>query len=453
MNRIRNKYIVVAGGARSGVAVASLLHRHGAKVLLSEAGKVQAGFRDRLVREQIPFEEGGHSSAAHQGDMLVVSPGIGDDAPVVRSYSERGVPVYSEIEVASWFCNSRIVAVTGSNGKTTVVHWLADMWMRAGRPYLLAGNVGTAFSDVVEQTGSGVDVLLEVSSFQLDHIDRFRASVAILLNITPDHLDRYKNMFEYYIASKMQLVANQTSEDTLIYGFDDPVVRAQVEQLAQGGHRATMLPFSSETMVPGACLRNGIISLEPPNRTEKIMDADHLALRGTHNVRNGLAVALAARVCEIAKESIRESLSGFEGVPHRLQKVRVHQDIAWYNDSKATNVNAVWYALSSFQSSVILVLGGRDKGNDYSELYEEVRRKVKAIVAIGESRSDIVAAFAGMVPVVPVGGTMTDIVREAHSLAVSGDTVLLSPACSSFDMFENYEDRGHKFIQSVMALQ
>lgn len=183
------------------------------------------------------------------------------------------------------------------------------------------------------------------------------------------------------------------------------------------------------------------------------MAVDQLALRGTHNVRNGLAVAMAARVCEIAKEPIRESLSRFEGVPHRLQKVRVHRDIAWYNDSKATNVNAVWYALTSFQSPVVLVLGGRDKGNDYGELYEEVRKKVKAIVAIGESRNTIVRAFAGIVPVVPVGGGMTDIVREAHNLAASGDTVLLSPACSSFDMFENYEDRGHKFIQSVMALQ
>ena len=453
MNRIRNKYVVVAGAARSGVAVASLLHRHGAKVLLTEAGRVQAAFRDRLAREQIQFEEEGHSPASNQGDMLVVSPGIGDDAPLVRGYLERGAAVYSEIEVASWLCRSRIVAVTGSNGKTTVVNWLADIWKRAGRPYLLAGNVGTAFSDVVEQTGSGVDVLLEVSSFQLDHIDRFRASVAILLNITPDHLDRYKNMFEYYIASKMRLVANQTTEDTLIYGFDDPVVKAQADRLAAAGHPAAMFPFSSEAMVPGACLRDGMLCLEPLNRTEKLMAVDQLALRGRHNVRNGLAVALAARVCEIDKEPIRESLSRFEGVPHRLQKVRVHEGITWYNDSKATNVNAVWYALSSFQGPVVLVLGGRDKGNDYGELYEEVRRKVKAVVAVGESRNTIVRAFAGIVPVVPVDGSMTDIVGEAGRLAESGDTVLLSPACSSFDMFENYEDRGHKFIQSVMALQ
>lgn len=452
MTRIDTKYFVVAGAARSGVAVAELLQRKGARVLVSDAGSVAPEYRKRLQRAGIAFEENGHTDKAMQGDILVVSPGVPDEAPIVTSYTEAGRAVVSEIEVASWYCKSRIIAVTGSNGKTTVVNWLADVWKRAGRPCLLSGNIGTAFSEVVEQTSPDVDVILEVSSFQLDHIDRFHAGVAVLLNITPDHLNRYQNRFENYVRSKMQLPRHQTDEDILIYGYDDPVVREQVKKLAELPSHPEMLPFSSENSVAGACLKDGIIRVQYDRTTEEVLPMRELALPGKHNVRNGLAVALAARVCEIDKEPIRESLGSFEGVPHRLQKVRVLDGVTWYNDSKATNVNAVWYALSSFSGPVILIMGGRDKGNDYSELIPEIREKVKAIVAIGEGRDAIKAQLDHVAPVIRFADSMQDAVKKCYLQAAGGDVVLMSPACASFDMFESFEDRGYMFIQSVMAL-
>ncbi len=452
MNRIENQHIVVAGAARSGVAVAELMQRNGAIVLVTDAGTIAPEFRERLEAAGLRFEENGHSKEAMDGDLLVISPGVPSDAPLVRAWQESGRPVVSEIEVASWFCKSRIIAVTGSNGKTTVVNWLADVWNRAGRKSLLAGNVGTAFSEVVGRTSPDVDVILEVSSFQLDHIDRFRAQVAVLLNITPDHLNRYQNQFEHYIASKMQLPGHQTAEDTLIYGYDDPVVKQQIERLSQDAPHPALLPFSSEMEVPGACIRDGVIRLQFDSIREEILAMQQIALPGKHNVRNGLAVALAARVCEIEKDPIRESLTSFEGVPHRLQKVREVDGVTWYNDSKATNVNAVWYALSSFTHPVVLIMGGRDKGNDYSELIPEIRKKVKAVIAIGEGRDAIKAQLDDAVPVIRFADSMQDAVRLSWLEAGRGDVVLLSPACASFDMFDSYEDRGHKFIQAVMTL-
>ncbi|MGM0739903.1 MAG: UDP-N-acetylmuramoyl-L-alanine--D-glutamate ligase, partial [Bacteroidota bacterium] len=331
-------------------------------------------------------------------------------------------------------------------------NWLADVWKRAGRACLLAGNIGTAFSEVVEQTSPDVDLILEVSSFQLDHIDRFRARVAVLLNITPDHLNRYHNQFEEYIASKMQLPLHQTKDDTLIYGYDDPVVKEQVGKLTSRPDSPSTLPFSSEVEVPGIFLRNGIIRIQTDRMDEEVLPMKQLALPGKHNIRNGLAVALAARICEIDKGPIRESLSRFEGVPHRLQRVREAEGVIWFNDSKATNVNAVWYALTSFSRPVILIMGGRDKGNDYSELASEIRKKVKLIVAIGEARDAIHEQLEGVAPVIWFADSMQDAVQKCYIKAERGDVVLLSPACASFDMFESYEDRGLRFIQAVMAL-
>ncbi len=452
MTKVENRHIVVAGAARSGVAVALLLHRKGARVFVSDIGTVADGHRARLEEAGIPFEERGHTDRAMEGDLLVLSPGVPTDAPIVRAWKRAEKQVVAEIEVASWYCKSRIIAVTGSNGKTTVVTWLADVWKRAGRAHLLAGNVGTAFSEVVEQTSEDVDVILEVSSFQLDHIDRFRARVAVLLNITPDHLNRYHNQFEEYIASKMQLPGHQTRDDVLIYGYDDPVVKNQVEKLSSRPDAPTLLPFSSEVEVPGIYLRDGIIRIQTNRFDEEVMPMKQMALPGKHNLRNGLAVALAARICEIDKGPIRESLSGFEGVPHRLQKVRDLDGVAWYNDSKATNVNAVWYALTSFNRPVILIMGGRDKGNDYTELATEIRKKVKLVVAIGEGKEAIRGQLQGIAPVIWFADSMQDAVQKCYMKAERGDVVLLSPACASFDMFESYEDRGLRFMQSVMTL-
>lgn len=452
MTRIENQHIVVVGGARSGTAAAELLHRKGATVLVTDTGTLKPEFRERLDKAGIEYEEAGHSDRAMKGDLLVVSPGVPDEAPVIRDYKAEGKRVVSEIEVASWYCKSRIIAVTGSNGKTTVVNWLSDVWKRAGRSCLLAGNVGTAFSEVVDRTSPDVDVILEVSSFQLDHIERFRARVAVLLNITPDHLNRYQNQFEYYIASKMKLPGHQSDEDILIYGYDDPVVRDQVEKLMQQASHPVPLPFSSEAGVSGACLQDGIIRIQTETINEEVLPMKQIALPGKHNMRNGLAVALTARVCEIDKEPIRESLTSFEGVPHRLQKVRELDGVIWYNDSKATNVNAVWYALSSFTRPVILIMGGRDKGNDYSELSSEIRKKVKVIVAIGEGRNEIKAQLEEAAPVIRFADSMQEAVQKCYMSADRGDVVLMSPACASFDMFDSYEDRGFAFIRSVMAL-
>ncbi|MDI6401721.1 UDP-N-acetylmuramoyl-L-alanine--D-glutamate ligase [Balneolaceae bacterium ANBcel3] len=452
MNSVNGKHIVIAGAARSGVAVAELLARKGAHVLVSDSGCIATKFRKRLTENHILFEEGVHSEASFEGDMLVLSPGVPSDAAIVRAYLERNCPVFSEIEVASWFCKSKIIAVTGSNGKTTVVNWLADVWKRAGRPYLLAGNVGTAFSEVVDQTSEEVDVILEVSSFQLDHIDRFRARVGVILNITPDHLNRYQNQFENYVRSKMNLPKNQTTEDSLIYGYDDPVVKKQMEAWSDQKKHPALLPFSIEVDVPGACLRDGILRIQTGTIEEDILSMKQIALPGNHNLRNGLAVALAARICEIDKDYIRESLSSFEGVPHRLQKVRDLEGVEYYNDSKATNVNAVWYALSSFRKPLVLIMGGRDKGNDYSELKKELLEKARAIIAIGEGKEAIREQLKDAVPMMLEAETMSDAVQKSYRIARSGDVVLLSPACASFDMFESYEDRGLKFIQAVMAL-
>ncbi|TVQ69326.1 MAG: UDP-N-acetylmuramoyl-L-alanine--D-glutamate ligase [Balneolaceae bacterium] len=452
MTLVEQQDIVVAGAARSGVAVAMLLKRKGARVFVSDIGKISEEHRSRLEQAGIPFEEQGHTDKARAGDLLVLSPGVPSDAPIVRAWKNAGKQVVAEIEVASWYCKSRIIAVTGSNGKTTVVNWLADVWKRAGRSCLLAGNIGTAFSEVVEQTSEEVDVILEVSSFQLDHIDRFRARVGVLLNITPDHLNRYHNQFEEYIASKMRLPGHQTKDDILIYGFDDPVVKDQVRKLSGRPGTPVLLPFSSEMEVPGIFLRNGVIRIQTDRLNEEVLPMKQLALPGKHNLRNGLAVALAARICEIDKGPIRESLSGFEGVPHRLQKVREVDGVTWYNDSKATNVNAVWYALTSFSKPVILIMGGRDKGNDYSELASEIRKKVKLIVAIGEGREAVREQLQGVAPVIWFAESMQDAVRKCYMKAERGDVVLLSPACASFDMFESYEDRGLRFIQSVMTL-
>ncbi|MFO8030372.1 MAG: UDP-N-acetylmuramoyl-L-alanine--D-glutamate ligase [Cyclonatronaceae bacterium] len=452
MTRMDNRQVVVAGAARSGVAVAALLKRKGARVLVSDIGTIAGEYRERLEQAGIPFEERGHTEKALDGEILVLSPGVPSDAPIVREYKKAEKQVVAEIEVASWYCQSRIIAVTGSNGKTTVVNWLADVWKRAGRACLLAGNIGTAFSEVVEQTSPDVDLILEVSSFQLDHIDRFRARVAVLLNITPDHLNRYHNQFEEYIASKMQLPLHQTKDDTLIYGYDDPVVKEQVGKLTSRPDSPSTLPFSSEVEVPGIFLRNGIIRIQTDRMDEEVLPMKQLALPGKHNIRNGLAVALAARICEIDKGPIRESLSRFEGVPHRLQRVREAEGVIWFNDSKATNVNAVWYALTSFSRPVILIMGGRDKGNDYSELASEIRKKVKLIVAIGEARDAIHEQLEGVAPVIWFADSMQDAVQKCYIKAERGDVVLLSPACASFDMFESYEDRGLRFIQAVMAL-
>lgn len=453
MKEVRGASVVVVGAAKSGVAAARLLAGKGAQVFLTDAGSVSETAKTALNAAGVRFEEGGHSEAAMAADWLVVSPGVPDEAPIVQAYLGSGRAVLSEIEVASWYDRGRIVAVTGSNGKTTTTSWLDHVWNTAGAPHLLGGNIGIAYSDIVDGSTPETTSILEVSSFQLDHIDTFRPKVGILLNITPDHLNRYQYRFENYIASKMRLCENQREGDVFIYWQEDPVVAPLVADLKKRPGAPRFMAFS-DTSRPeeGVYVRGGQIIFHIGNREETLMLVEDVGLRGRHNLHNGLATALAARVSEIRNEFIRESLMRFEGVEHRLETVRILDGVTWINDSKATNVNAVWYALESMRTPTVVILGGRDKGNDYAELVDAVKAKVHTIIAIGEGAAAVEAQLGAHVPTLTHAGSMEEAVRMARKAAKRGETVLLSPACASFDMFENYEHRGREFKKFVNQL-
>jgi UDP-N-acetylmuramoylalanine--D-glutamate ligase len=453
MRNIRKKHIVVAGAARSGVAVARLLKREGAIPFVSDFGTITEENKQQLQKEEIGFEENRHSEKAMSGEFLVLSPGVPSTSAIAKNYIESGRELFSEVEVASWFNRSPIVAVTGSNGKTSVANWLAHTWKLAKREYILAGNIGTAFSDHVDDTSPGKTTLLEVSSFQLDHINTFRPHVSIILNITPDHLDRYNQNFNLYAASKLNITKNQTVTDWFIYNFDDPVISDHALKLASGDNTPQLLAFSSEGEVTeGAFIRDGNLILKINNTEEQLMQIGEIGLTGQHNLQNGMATALAARASEIKNEYIRESLKTFEGVSHRLEHVRTYEGVTYINDSKATNVNAVWYALGSFNTPMVLILGGRDKGNDYTLLEKRIRENVHTIVAIGEAKQAIREQLKDVVPNLIEAETLKEAVKKGRKAAKRGEIVLLSPACSSFDMFNNFEHRGNEFKQAVLDL-
>ncbi len=395
------------------------------------------------------------SDQARNGDFAVVSPGVPTEAPLVQHYLNSGAEVFSEIEVASWFNHNPIVAVTGSNGKTTVTHWLDHTWTLADRPHETAGNIGFAFSDAVKKNRTDCDMLLEISSFQLDHIRDFHPNVSLLLNITPDHLDRYDNNFSKYAAAKFRITENQSSDDWLIYNYDDPIIKQRVEKIDQHHAIPKLLAFSNQqelAEVDGAFIRDEQIIFKLNKEEEVLMPTREVKLSGKHNLNNGLATALAARASEIKSDVIRESLSTFEGVEHRLEHVRTVKGVQYINDSKATNINAVWYALDSFNVPLTLILGGRDKGNDYSELADQIREKVHTVIAIGEARPLIEEQLKSIVPHFKTAETMNEAVRIGKQQAKRGEVVLLSPACSSFDMYNNYKHRGNEFKKAVNRL-
>ncbi|CUS87683.1 UDP-N-acetylmuramoyl-L-alanine--D-glutamate ligase [Candidatus Kryptobacter tengchongensis] len=449
---ISGKRISVIGGARSGLAVAKLLKKLGADVLISDMKNIEEikyvkFTTDELSSLGIRYEFGGHSEKVYDCDFMVISPGVPSNAPVVKRAIELGVKVWSEIEVASWFCRAPIVAVTGTNGKTTTTSLIGHIFKTAGFKTIVAGNIGTPFSDFALDATEDSVVVLEVSSFQLDHIESFKPKVAVLLNITPDHLDRYDS-FGDYVISKFRIFKNQKEDDFAVYNYDDEIVQPYVE-----GLDVVKLPFSVVEKLPcGAFIEDDHIVLSYKNKKEKILEMRELKIRGIHNVYNSLAAALAARAMEVKDEIIRESLRSFEGVEHRLEFVREINGVKFINDSKATNVNSLWYALESFDEPIILIAGGRDKGNDYSKVYDLVKRKVKLIIAIGESREKIYNEFKNLTKVVKVD-SMDEAVKKAYEEANPGDVVLLSPACASFDMFRDYEHRGEVFKKLVNELR
>lgn len=462
MTDVRDKRATVVGAARSGLAAARLLAERGATVFVTEHGAGSDAARAELDEAGVAYEFGGHTDRALDADFVVVSPGVPDSAEIVQTAMERGLPLYSEIEVASWFCDSPIVAITGSNGKTTTTSLVAHVLRTAHRPLVLAGNIGSAFADHVGECEEGTTVVLEVSSFQLDHIDAFRPTISILLNITPDHLDRYDHDFETYAQSKFRIFENQQSGDVLVYNHDDALVREHAERDAAEG--VVHYPFSvDQELERGAFVRDGsiVLRLTPPGAAgdsnptpmeEVLMPTQNLALRGRHNLYNSLAAAISARAMEISSDVVRESLASFEGVPHRLELVREVSGVRYVNDSKATNVNAVWYALESFDAPIVLIAGGRDKGNDYSPIMDLVKARCRGIIGLGESGDKVLRELGDFAKAAARAHSMEEAIQFARLMAEPGDVVLLSPACASFDMYANYEARGNDFKRLVHNL-
>ena len=441
--------LVILGGGESGVGTAILGKKKGYEVFVSDFGKIKETYKEVLKNFEIEWEDGGHSeSKILNADLVMKSPGIPDKASIVKALHNKGVSVISEIEFASRYTEATLVAITGSNGKTTTTALTTYILKNAGLNVEAAGNIGDSFAKMVAEKSFDTYVL-EISSFQLDGIVDFAPHIAILTNITPDHLDRYDYKFENYIASKFRIAMNQTEKDYLIYDADDEVIK---NWLKENPVRSQLLPFSVKNkMEQGAYLANKEIIITLGN-TKFNMSTENLTLKGTHNTKNAMAAATASRLLSIRKATIRESLEGFQGVEHRLEHVLKINNVQYINDSKATNVNATFYALDSMSSPTVWIVGGVDKGNDYRDLFPLVNEKVKAIVCLGVDNKKLMQNFSNMVEVIIETQSISEAVKIAYKLADKGDNVLLSPACASFDLFENYEDRGRQFKEAVRNL-
>ena len=449
MNDIKRR-IVVLGAGESGFGAAVLAKDKGFDVFLSDSGSIASKYRDRLVAEGIAFEEGGHSmERILAADEIIKSPGIPLEAPVVKDALAKHIPLISEIEFAGRYTDSKMVCITGSNGKTTTTMLIHHILTHAGVDASLAGNVGKSLAYQVARDPHKVYVV-ELSSFQLDNMYDFKANIAVMLNITPDHLDRYDHKMQNYINAKFRILQNMTPTDTFIFWKDDPVISEQLRHISTD---ASLLPFS-ETPEEGSAAyidaENELV-FNTPVESMAMPRAD-LALNGLHNVFNSLAAGLSACICDVSKDAIREALADFSGVEHRLEFTADIDGVRWINDSKATNVNSCFYALESMTAPTVLILGGKDKGNDSSEILPLVKEKVKAIVAMGTDNAKIVDFFKDVVPVTDTH-TLDDAIEACRRIAVTGDTVLLSPCCASFDLFSSYEDRGRKFKAAVRELK
>ena len=442
------KRLVVLGGGESGVGAALLGKEKEYNVFLSDAGKITEKYKDVLRHNEIEWEEEGHSeSKILNADIVVKSPGIPDHIPLIQKLNTASVSVISEIEFAALFTSANIIGITGSNGKTTTTLMVHQILSHAGLDVAIGGNIGDSFAKQV--LNNNANYVLELSSFQLDGIENFRPHIAIITNITPDHLDRYDYKFENYIASKFRIAMNQTSEDYLIYDSDDEVI---VSYLKTHNIQSTLVPFSlSRKVNNGTYLEQNNIIIEFNNR-DIIMPTTTLALEGKHNIKNAMAASTVAHLLKIRNATIRESLEGFQGAEHRLEQVLTINKVQYVNDSKATNVNATYYALESMNTPTVWIVGGVDKGNDYKVLFPFVNEKVKAIICLGQDNEALFDAFGTMVENIIETQSMIEAVQIAYKIATSGETVLLSPACASFDLFENYEDRGHQFKAAVRQL-
>ena len=443
------KRLVVLGGGESGVGAAILGKDKGLEVFLSDFGVLSSNYREMLEKENIEYEEGKHTEEKILNASVVVkSPGIPPTAPIVKALTAKGIPVLSEIEFASFYTTAKMVCITGSNGKTTTTLLTYHILKKAGIDAGLAGNVGKSMALQVARDPHAVYVI-ELSSFQLENMYKFKANIAVLLNITPDHLDRYDNKMENYAAAKFRILQNQTKEDFFIYWQDDPLIRQQIMNLQSEAFR---LPFGIEKEEDTAAyLDNGIVRFSTPMDVWEI-PRDKISLPGLHNLYNSMAAGLSATALNIKKESIREALEDFEAVEHRLEYVDTIEGVRYVNDSKATNVNSTWYALESMDTPVVLILGGKDKGNDYSEIESLVKEKVKAIVCMGLHNEKIIDFFGGKVEEIIDTHSLKDAVEACKNVAEEGDTVLLSPCCASFDLFKSYEDRGKQFKEAVKSL-
>ncbi|NVO11389.1 MAG: UDP-N-acetylmuramoyl-L-alanine--D-glutamate ligase [Bacteroidales bacterium] len=443
------KRIVILGGGESGAGAAVLAQKKGFEVFLSDFGTIKPQYKELLNKYQISWEENKHSEdLILNADEIIKSPGIPDKAPIIYKIREAGIPIISEIEFAGRYTKAKKVCITGSNGKTTTTSLIFHMMQKAGLNVGLAGNIGESFALQVAENEFDYYVI-ELSSFQLDNMYDFKADIAILLNITPDHLDRYDYKMQNYVESKFRITRNLAEDDCFIFCSDDEVT---VEQLKRIVLRAQQLPFSLQTKInQSAWVENDHMYLNYDN-SEFVISINDLSLKGKHNIYNSMAAGIAGQVLKIRKDIIRESLMDFQGVEHRLESVIKVRGVQYINDSKATNINSTWYALESMKTQVVWIVGGIDKGNDYTSLYELVKTKVKAIVCLGIDNSKIHKAFEGMVPVIVDAHSATEAVQHSYKLSSPGDTVLLSPACASFDLFENYEDRGRKFKEAVREL-
>jgi len=444
-----NKCAVILGAAESGVGAAILARKQGYDVFVSDLGIIKEKYKAELIRREFDFEEGRHSEdKIINADLVIKSPGIPDKAPIIVKLKEKGIPVISEIEFAGRYTSAKKVCITGSNGKTTTTLLIYHIFQKAGLNVGLAGNVGQSMAWQVAENDFDYYVI-ELSSFQLDGMIDFKADIAIMLNITPDHLDRYDYKMQNYVDSKFRIAQNQTADDVFIYCTDDPVVS---DEMSKRKLAAKCVPFglgAPPDEGAGITDKKLIINWEQNIFTMSILD---IALQGNHNTYNSMAAGISGMVVNIRSEKIRESLADFKGVEHRLERFLKVHGIEFINDSKATNINSTWYALESMTQKTVWIVGGIDKGNDYSQLFDLVKAKVKAIVCLGTDNSKILQAFKHLGIDMVETQSMEDAVRSSYYLAKKGETVLLSPACASFDLFENYEDRGHQFKHSVREL-